>query len=263
MEVINDPKMNEEFQKFKNNNRSGRIFAGFFLIVIGGVLLAGKLGVYIPHWVFTWQFLLIAIGVFMGFRSMFRNTGWMVPILIGGVFMMDEFYPGIELKRYLLPSVIIVIGLMMIIAKRPSHRRRFQRCNGNFEYRNRFSSRFEHVEDKSTGDFIDANAIFGGMKKIVMSKNFKGGELNCFCGGAEINLMNADINGSAKLEINNVFGGTRLIVPANWEIKSEMTAVLGGIEDKRQIQHGVTPDPNKVLLLEGNCVFGGIDIRTY
>ena len=35
-------------------------------------------------------------------------------------------------------------------------------------------------------------------------------------GGAEINFMQADIQGRVELEVNQVFGGTKLIVPAHW-----------------------------------------------
>ena len=46
-------------------------------------------------------------------------------------------------------------------------------------------------------------------------------------GGAELNLMQADIHEQVFLEINNVFGGTKLIVPAHWYIKNEVSAVFG------------------------------------
>ena len=57
-------------------------------------------------------------------------------------------------------------------------------------------------------------------------------------GGTEINLMKADIQQPIVLEVNNVFGGAKLIVPSNWNVKNEVTAVFGGIEDKRTISTG-------------------------
>lgn len=81
-------------------------------------------------------------------------------------------------------------------------------------------------------------------------------------GGTEINLLQADIREPVMLEINNVFGGTKLIVPAHWNIKNEVTAVFGGIEDKRNLSAGVT-DELKVVILKGSCVFGGIEITNY
>ena len=127
---------------------------------------------------------------------------------------------------------------------------------------------FENVNpyDKvsaSEDDYIDSTSVFGGSKRLVLSKNFKGGEVVTVMGGAEINLSQADIQGRAILDVTQVMGGTKIVVPSNWDVKSEMaTAILGGIDDKRIIQpSGV--DPNKVLIIKGTSILGGIDIRSY
>jgi hypothetical protein len=64
-----------------------------------------------------------------------------------------------------------------------------------------------------------------------------------------------------KLEVTQVFGGTKIVIPANWTVHSEMVAIFGGIEDKRLQSNEPTPD--KVLIIEGTSVFGGIDIRSF
>ncbi|HZH94371.1 MAG TPA: LiaF domain-containing protein, partial [Flavisolibacter sp.] len=104
--------------------------------------------------------------------------------------------------------------------------------------------------------------VFGGIKKIVLSKNFKGGDLVNFMGGSEINLTQADFSGRIRIETTNVFGGTKLIVPPTWDVQSEVVAVFGGVDDKRQLI-GTGVDPNKVLVIEGTCIFGGIEIRSF
>ena len=81
-------------------------------------------------------------------------------------------------------------------------------------------------------------------------------------GGSEINLLLADIKHEVVLEINNVFGGTKLIVPANWDVKNDVTAIFGGIEDKRSM-NTTPPDPSKVLVIKGTCLFGGIEVANY
>ena len=113
----------------------------------------------------------------------------------------------------------------------------------------------------SSEDYIDATTIFGGIHKNILSKNFKGGDITIFMGGAELNLSQADIQGTAALDITQIMGGTKIIVPSHWEIRSQLTSVFGNIEDKRQ-NIGNT-DPNKVLIIDGSSVFGGIEIRNY
>ena len=100
------------------------------------------------------------------------------------------------------------------------------------------------------------------MKKNHLGKNFKGGDIVSFMGGSEIDLSQADINGHVKIDVTNVFGGTKLVVPPTWDVQNDIAAVFGGVDDKRQLTS--TPlHPNKVLILDGTCVFGGIEIRSF
>jgi hypothetical protein len=97
----------------------------------------------------------------------------------------------------------------------------------------------------------------------VLSKDFKGGESVCVFGGTEINLAQADISGRVAIEIVQVFGGTKIIVPGHWKIETEeLVCILGGLNDKRQLINTMT-DQTKVLVLKGTCIFGGIDIKSF
>jgi hypothetical protein len=81
-------------------------------------------------------------------------------------------------------------------------------------------------------------------------------------GGSEIDLTQADFTGTVKIDTTNIFGGTKLIVPPTWDVQSDVTAIFGGVDDKRQIS-GVNLDPKKILILDGTCMFGGIEIRSF
>jgi len=107
----------------------------------------------------------------------------------------------------------------------------------------------------------EINSVFGGTKRKILSKDFKGGEINTVFGGNDIDLSQADINGTATFETNIVFGGVKLIVPAHWQIKSEVDCVFGTVEDKRR-DTNVSAE-NKTLVLKGGVVFGSIEIKSY
>ncbi len=257
METINHPDFDSNKNRIPNrHNPAGRVLAGIVIVAAGGVLLAKQAGIYFPDWVFTWQMFLIVLGIFLGFRNLFRGSGWLIPIIIGSVMMVDEFYPDVQMKQYLWPIVLICVGLFMVF--RP---RNYRRENWKKRWRRDYSG----YNSKATAseEFLDVTCVFSGMKRNVMTKDFKGGEVNCVFGGTEINLSNADIKGPVRLEINQVFGGTSLIIPSNWELRSEINAILGGVEDKRSVSPSIKTDPEKILILEGNCVFGGIDIKSY
>ena len=245
---------------------SSRIWSGLILLAAGLLLLAYKMGAPIPGWLFTWPVLLILIGFISGFKSKFHNPGAFIMILIGGIFLIDQSMPGIDFHNYIIPIILIAIGLVFILRpKRGCNFRQSRRWNNinrtegassNFLDENKISSTNENAE------YVNINAVFSGVKKKILSKNFKGGEITSFMGGTEINFLQADIQHPVVLEVNNIFGGTKIVLPSNWDIKNEVTALFGGIEDKRIINN-IMPDANKTVLLKGACVFGGIEVSNY
>ena len=236
------------------------VWTGIFLLVIGGIALAKTVGA-IPQefeWLWSWQMLLIGIGFFLGVRHGFRGGAWLILIVVGGVFIMRDFYGTVVSWQYLWPSALILLGLFIIFRPRRHHRYVKEYVDQKVD---------EAVKDNqqqfnSTEDFIDSTSIFGGVKKNVISKNFKGGDITNIMGGSEIDLTQADINGTVTIDLTQVFGGTKLIVPSNWQVKAQMAAIFGGVEDKRSAQHSVL-DPNKILILDGTSIFGGIEIKSY
>ncbi|MDD3132774.1 MAG: LiaF-related protein, partial [Bacteroidales bacterium] len=83
-------------------------------------------------------------------------------------------------------------------------------------------------------------------------------------GGSEINLTQAQLApGNNNLEITAIFGGSTLIVPPEWQIKVNVTAVFGGISDKRYKRRDVPTDETKILYIDGLVLFGGGEIKSY
>jgi predicted membrane protein len=270
-----------------------RILIPLGLVCVGSILLAHEFGMPLPGWMFSWQFLLIVLGIFSGLAHAFRGAGWLIMILIGTFFLMDQLIPGLDIHRFIWPAVIILVGLILLIRPKKPHwmehdwhrrweekdRARWQRRRmrrgypgagtypvdpaGVYSGENSGSSSGMGYSSKSfsSEDYIDATTILGGIHKNILSKNFKGGDITIFMGGAEINLSQADIQGTASLDITQIMGGTKIIVPPHWEIRSQLTSVFGNIEDKRA-NIGNT-DPNKVLIIDGSSVFGGIEIKNY
>jgi len=254
-------------------NHGPRIWSGLFLLTVGFLLLAYKMGAPIPAWIFTWPVLLIVIGLFTGVKSKFHNPGSFIMILIGAVFLADQSIPGINFHNYIVPAILIGIGLVFLFRPRGSscsRHQRWDRRNARMNHRfgippenvNKNANTYPNDEFTDNGEYIDVVSVFGGIKKNIQSKNFKGGEVVSFMGGSEINFMQADIQHPVDLEVNNVFGGTKLIIPSNWDVKSEISAVFGGVDDKRSFNNSL-PDSNKIIRLKGSCVFGGIEVTNY
>jgi hypothetical protein len=255
-----------------------RFWTGMILLIVGGGLLVQKMGLDLPYWLFTWQTLLIVIGLVIGLKHGFRNPTWLIMVGIGGFFLMDDIITDINFKPYFWPVMIIGLGLVFML--RPKRRWHVEHDKWDDDHvitpttdkpKDRgcgdsnifgFSNRPGGQNAASMDETIESVSIFGGVKKVVTSKNFRGGDIVCFMGGAEINLSQADIQGPATVEIVQGFGGTKLIIPPHWEIRSEAVAIFGAVEDKRP-PHPGSFDPNKVLVIRGTTIFGGIEIKSY
>ncbi|MCH5596809.1 LiaF transmembrane domain-containing protein [Niabella ginsengisoli] len=237
-------------KNFRPKQSQSHIWIGGFLLVIGVVYLLKKMGLDLPDFLFSWQMFLIALGIFIGIRKNFEGPGWMILVLIGSIFLINEFFVFGELRRFILPIILIGSGLFFIF-----------RPKGSKNYIQFDEGGTAPLAGASGQDYIDTTSIFGGSKKKVFSKSFKGGDMTNVFGGSEIDLSQADINGTAVLDVTALFGGATLIVPSHWNVISEAVAIMGEVKDKRVMQ-GV-PEVNKTLLIKGTVIFGGIDIKSF
>jgi predicted membrane protein len=260
---------------YNNKNRrfggeSRNLWIGVLFLVIGGISILRYAGLEIPSWIFSWKILLIAIGVFIGLKEGFRGLTWIILIGIGTFFLLDDVFPEFDLDRLILPVIFIGIGLSLVF--RPKRRINTEEDGfgpvspdqGNQPLQDYQVAGNEGIFTKDSGsdNVLEIVSIFANVRKVIMTKNFKGGETVCVFGGAEINLNNADFDKQVVIETVNVFGGTKLYIPNNWEIKSEVVAIFGGVEDKRRFPP-ITVVPDKTLILQGFCMFGGLEIKSY
>jgi predicted membrane protein len=243
------------------NSNSGKI--GGIIILIGTLLLVRELGFNLPDWMFKWYSFMILVGLAIVISSNFRDKGGMIVMLVGGVFLLQDVYSDLPVRNYILPVGVIIVGLLFIIGA--ARRKKQVSDSPGIDYQPTTGISDTIVAepiDIAKEDVLDIVTIFGAVKRLVVSKRFRGGEIVTIFAGAEINFVQADIQQPVELEVVAIFGGTKLIVPSNWNVRSDAAvAIFGGVEDKRS-PHAIT-DPNKTLIIKGSTVFGGIEIVSY
>ena len=86
----------EEWQNWRHkHSRLGRVLGGIVIVAVGGLLLANQLGtIILPAWAFTWQMGLIVLGVYMGAKHVFKHPVFLLPIVVGGLFLMQDINPA-------------------------------------------------------------------------------------------------------------------------------------------------------------------------
>jgi predicted membrane protein len=255
-----------------------RHLVGMILVLIGVVLILDNIRFipdFIPWWVWTWQMLLIAIGVFSLLTSENQGPGFVL-IGIGSVFLLwdilPDMWPGffdffVDDSNIFWYLIIIIVGVSLLFR----HRGPFRPGGPDKKHprRPRFGREDESAQgtsfnssSTSENDYLDELAIFGGGEKIITSNNFRGGRVTTIFGGADIILMHSKLaEGINEIEVFSMFGGWTFRVPPNWQVKNEVVAIFGGVSDKRYLDDSVTTDNTRQLVIKGFVMFGGGEIK--
>ncbi len=219
----------------KSNRRNT---AGIVLVILGLVFLAENLDLlHLPFNLISWKTILITIGVVL--LALGERNG-LVPLIIGGSFLVidDIMYWNFNFRQ-LWPLFLVIIGVALLLRQRRA-------ATGNI---------------LSTPQF-DEVAIFSGIEKKVTSESFQGGKATAICGGADIDLRQANLSSETNvIDIFAMFGGTSFKVPSDWTINiSQLTVLFGGFSDERVVDL-TKADPKKVLNIRGLILFGGGEIK--
>ena len=274
-------------KNYSSPRNDGGIIFGFVILIIGVLLLLKKVGIFIPSWVLTWPMILIAIGLFTLIKHEFKSLFGGFMLFLGSYFLLrNEFGFSLALDRYIFPIALIVLGVYLITKKKKEQdliRDIQAKWQVNQKKSTLGASNEEVVEDPSdpktdsgTGaissfgnmsgasfsDTLNIDAILSGVNKRILTKNLKGGKLTAAFGGIDLDLTQADIQGPVTIQVDVIFGGMKLVVPPHWDVRSEVSNIAAGIDDKRVYRDSMI-DPEKVLILKGTVLFGGLEIKSY
>jgi predicted membrane protein len=241
-------------ENYLRRNRMKKFAMGFFAILAGVVLLAFNFEILpsdFRHIIFSWQMLLIVIGVISLSGNNNRTPG-LILISIGIFFILPELVNfHVPFVKLFWPVLLIAIGFSLLF------KRRWQ---GRDHFHHRFSVSKEVPLEEG---FVDETNVFSGSKHKIHHQVFKGGRITNIFGGTEIDLTQATLaEGQSELEIECLFGGVTIIVPADWKVVLNISSILGGFSDKRTIIRE-NPDSKSILIIKGTAIFGGGEIKSF
>lgn len=276
--------------QFKNQKNDGNIAFGFIILGIGVILLLRKLGIFIPGWVLSWPMIFIAIGTFAIIKHEFKSFFGFMMLFFGSYFLLkEEFDFDFGISQYIWPIGLIALGIYLITQRKRENRiiedirNNWQASKAtntskasevedakvvNEEGGSSFSSQatggsgFTRTTGTSFTDKLNIDAIFSGVNRKMMTKNFQGGKITAAFGGIDLDLTSADFTGVVTIQVDVIFGGVKMVVPPHWDIRTEVSNIAAGLEDKRFFRDGGV-DPNKVVILKGTILFGGLEIKSY
>jgi len=233
----------------EQNHPQKRFLVGFIVLIAGMALLLGNLGILnyeLKHYLFRWEVVLIVVGFILILSHEHKGPG-IILLLVGGTLYLRDFIDfDFDFWQVFFPGLLILAGVMIL-------------------FKRKFTP--PHIEKKnmSDEDVIDEFAFFGGGERTVVSQNFKGGKIFAVFGGSNFNLTRSKLApGRNYIEVFAVFGGMKLIVPEDWDIRINTVSIFGGFSDKHRIHpRNDNNDTETELIIKGLVIFGGGEIKSY
>ena len=219
------------------------------LLVLAGLLLFGdQLNLFpfrVKYILISWQMLLIVLGLVFLSKKKGRLTG-IILVSLGVFFLLPKLtILPVSAGRLFWPALLVFVGLMILL-------------------RGTFTRGLGYSASKKRGDAFEDINVFGGHDRIIETENFKGGEIVNVFGGGNYDMLQAKLaQGNNILELVMVFGGSKIIVPQDWDVKVEVAAVFGGFSDKRIKSPEITRDTSRTLIIKGVAIFGGGELVNY
>lgn len=257
-------------QKNKNN---GRFVFGLVLVIVGIVFFADNLYLFqyeLSDYLFSWESILVIIGSIMLANSRKNGTGYILITIALISWSADYFdYSFWEVVDDYWPVLLILLGLFIIYKRGDSNK---NRCcgDGNSDFSSISDEIKSEMEDscgkktvsEPTDDVIDITAIFSAHKALVKSQQFKGGKTTAIFGGVELDLRDANLaQGNYFIDTFTMFGGTEILVPKEWKLSVNVSALFGGVDDKRDGRIRGTHEDGRMLIIKGLTLFGGTEIK--
>ncbi len=243
---------NQTNKPVRRNENSNRFIIGILLIIAGAILMLKKSTVlpepldhFIEDILFSWQMLLIVIGVIVLAGSDNKTPG-IIMIAVGGFFLVPEMFNDFFRSfNFFWPAIFIAIGIVLLVNSK------------------RLVKKLDYAQTNNA-DYIDYVNIFSGAERQLITDNFQGGRVTSIFGGGEVDLTRSSLAaGDNVIEITCIFGGTTIIVPESWNVIINVTPILGGFSDSRKLRGDVIRDNTRSLTIRGTVIFGGGEIKSY
>jgi predicted membrane protein len=229
-------------------------WGGLLFIGIGIIFLLKTLNLlpsYLPAYFFTWKMIPFMVGLYLILSG--KRFG-IFPLGIGIYFLAPDVFGiapmGLEVFW---PVLIILAGIGMMS-------RVFRDPRKNKWHRWKDFNRHKQQQEKS--DFMENTVVFSGEQKTYSSYDFKGGKITAICGGMELDLTNCHLSKENNvIDLLVVAGGVTLTVSKEWNVRSEVTPVMGGVFDHINEMPGTYLDPAAEIIIKGVIVMGGLEIK--
>ena len=189
------------------------------------------------NWNIIWPIILMFLGIEGIIRSKKLDLFNVILTLIGVIYLLSglKIIESIN-GRLILAIILIGAGISFILS----------------------SLGKKKVKTISKDKMINYNGIFGGVKEVVDSKDFKGANCYSIFGGLKLDLKNISLKDDTVINCYAVFGGIDLTVPDDVNIIIHSSSLFGGVNNKTSNKNS---DKKKTIYVNVTAIFGGVDVK--
>jgi len=202
------------------------------------------------------------VGLYIGARSEFNNFIWIIFVFIGCAFMLTHIMPGVNVWGFMWPLALIATGAWYLLRNRP-----IVVIDEPQVFKAQAFEKQDYKSDDDTSsytatgdDYLDNVTVLCNLKRTVISKDFKGGDIVGFMGNTKLNLAQADIQEPVVIDITQTMSKTKITVPPDWRVVIDVDSIMSDFDDKRLSKFAT--NPGKVLVLKGTSVLSKLEVRT-
>lgn|SRR5690625_4397868 len=214
----------------------GRIIVGAIFIILGFGFLLDQVNVIdfsqiVSTW---WPLVFVVIGIVQLFQRSNSSVISGLIFIVAGVAFLSSILFNVNITKFILPFVFIVVGLSVMFSKRTKKRRDVSAKKETF-------------------------ALFAEANTVNNANPYTKSSVSAVFGSAILDLREAVfVDSIVEIEATAVFGNVTIFVPSYVQVEFSGVPILGSFEDKTRF---VANDNEKVTLTcKSFIMIGSIEV---
>lgn len=241
--------------------KSTKIVWGVALIIIGVIIALDRLNVISFDVIFDgWWTLFIIVPCAIGLFQRQNVAGNLIGVIVGACLLAvhKEWLDWDLVGEMIFPVVLVAIGLGVVFTKK--EKETFDESEKEEEtlVENPVINEEVGVSNSMEKKKLNVFFAFSGGKSVVDGDKVTGGDVTAIFGGSDCDLTNAVFQGVTQLNVNAIFGGVKLILPENVNVKINPTSIFGGTTNNR---NSANDESAPTVYVNAFSMFGGIKIQ--